>query len=135
MLLHNIAAFLPKTSSHQNNETPGQPCKERRETLSKSFAKLIRNINLWRNKSLGGGRRSQKEKLLSPRRSHKPSQRMEQIRNQAITKDGINMLSHRVNLNNYQAIAKDGASRSKALQKLTDNRLITSFGHAIAKIP
>ena len=65
----------------------------------------------------------------------KPSRRMEQFRNQAITKDGTNTLSHRVILINCQAITKDGASRSKSLQKLTDNRLITSFGHAIAKIP
>ena len=129
--MHNIAAF-PKDFVPTK-----KTCKERRKTPLKKLRK---------NKCLGGGDALKKKSSCLPKdhTSHhegwnksktKPSRRMEQFRNQAITKDGTNTLSHRVILINCQAITKDGASRSKSLQKLTDNRLITSFGHAIAKIP
>jgi hypothetical protein len=60
---------------------------------------------------------------------------MERIRNQAIAKDEINMLYRRTNPITCQVITKDEASRNKSLQEPADNRLITSFGHAIAKTP
>ena len=78
MLPHNIAAFLPKTSSHQNNETPekqelgrgGDAYEIKSSYSSGDLQKPSRRMEQFQNKSHHEGWNTYKLK---------PSQRMNQI--------------------------------------------------------